>query len=441
MSELTQLANRLIPVPDNKEALYKENGITEDIATKVLTCFKENNYQLASLAPYIKTASLKDTCRVIWGLVKNNIAYQVDPKGHQWVRTPARLWADGVGDCKSYSVFIASCCYHLGIKCCFRFVSFKQGPPTHVYVVVKNKGREIILDAVMPAFDIEKPYHQKWDYNMTRISQLSGIPANQQISGGLSTMVNQTARRQVLDQAFPGLALLGLYIFIPGYGNTMPNYTHNSVGTPDNLWDRMPQVVKDKARKASDSFWDFGDWANLKVETDVFPRLKKLLTAQLGMDPAQWWRTQLKPAGIGAFSFSNLLNKATNFATTATANSGPQGAAIADAMTKVKTTIGKLFGGSDIKWKRGDPGTWGPDSSDWASLGINPLANIPIQGSTNTGQPLPVTYIPPPVTAPTLTTASIIPTPAATPASPAGKDNTMLYVGGAALLAVLLIKK
>jgi hypothetical protein len=292
----------------------------------------------------------------------------------------------------------------------------------------------------MPAFNQEKPFFKKWDYNMTRISELSGISGNHQINGGLSTLVNQGARRDVLNQAFPGLALLGLYIFIPGYGNTMPNYTHNSVGTPDNLWDRIPQVVKDKARKASDSFWDFGDWANIKVENDVFPRLKQLLTAQLGMDPAQWWRTQLKPAGIGAFNFSNFLNKATNFATTAAASSGPQGALAADAMTKVKSMIGKLFGGSDLQWKRGDPSVWGPDANDWASLGINPIANIPMQGSTTTGQPLPVTYIPP--TVPTIPTTSTIPTYSATqPPPPAENDNTVMYVAGAALVALLVMKK
>jgi hypothetical protein len=132
MSDLRALANQLIPVPDHKEALYKNDGNTGDIATKVLTCFRDNNHQVASLAPYLKAASIKDTCRIVWQLVKNNIAYQVDPRGNQWIRTPARLWADGVGDCKSYSVFIASCCHHLSIKCCFRFVAFKPGPPTHV---------------------------------------------------------------------------------------------------------------------------------------------------------------------------------------------------------------------------------------------------------------------------------------------------------------------
>jgi hypothetical protein len=444
MQSIKQLADQLIPAPENAEALYKADGITKDIASEVLTTFRESNEQMARLAPYLKAGNIKETCQVIWQLVKFNIAYKVDPPGVQWIRTPSRLWADRVGDCKSYSVFIASCCYQLGIKCCFRFVSFNDKlRPTHVYVVVKSRGQEIILDAVMPAFNQQKPYTQKWDYNMTRISRLSGIPGNQQhISGGLSTALNQTGRRTVLDQAFPGLALLGLYIFIPGYGNTMPSYTHNSVGTPDDLWARIPQVVKDKTRKASDSFWDFGDWANIKVENDVFPKLKTLLTAQLGMDPAQWWRIQLKPAGIG--NLTNIFNTAVDTA----ASSIPGGEMAKNILQNIKGVVGKLFGGTDIKWKRGDPGTWGPDPSDWASLGINPLAAIPFGGQTQTGQPLPVTYIPPqqPVQQPVQQPQQPVNTPALpannTPPPPDDqKDNTMLYVGIAAVAAFVLLKK
>jgi hypothetical protein len=434
MSDLRQLANRFIPGPQNKEALYKDDGNTADIATKVLACFKENNYQLASLAPYLKAATLPDTCRVIWGLVKNNIAYRVDPRGHQWVRTPARLWADGVGDCKSYSVFIASCCYHLGIKCCFRFVSFKEeSPPTHVYVVVLYKGREIIIDAVMPAFDKEKPFIQKWDYNMTRISELSGIPGNQQISGGLSTLVNQGARRKVLSEALPGLSMLGMYIFIPGFGNQYAKETRSLLGTPDDLWSRLPSVIKDKTRKAADSFWNFGDWANIKVENDVFPALKQNIAAQLGMDPAQWWRMQLKQAGIG--NLSNILNSASDFAGKVT-SAIPGGSAITNVLSGVKSTIGKLFGGSDIKWKEGDPSTWAADPSDWASLGINPLAAIPV--TPGAGQPnLPVTYIPAPQ--PVNYAQQTQPAPYS-PTPPVEKDNTMLYVGLAAV-ALFALKK
>jgi hypothetical protein len=443
MSELRALASRLLPAPDGNEALYKDDGNTADIATKVMACFRDYNHQVANLAPYLKAASLVDTCRTLWQLVKNNIAYVVDPKGKQWIRTPARLFSDAQGDCKSYSVFIASCCYHLGIKGCFRFVSFKNGPPTHVYVVVKNKGREIILDAVMPAFNQQKPYHQKWDYNMTRISTLSGINNQQQIAGGLSTALNKGARRDTLNKAFPGLALLGLYIFIPGYGNTMPAYTHNSVGTPDNLFDRVPQVVKDKARSASDSFWDFGDWADLKVENEVFPKLKQLLTAQLGIDPHEWWRRQLRPAGIGSIGFA--------WATALTAvNTGSQavaaGGQVSNILSNIKSTVGNFFGGSDIKWKRGDPSVWGPAVSDWASLGINPLAQIPVQGTTSTGQPLPVTYVPPatpvPPYTPTVPTVPTIPNnSSAWPSGGTPNDNTMLYVAGAALLALVAFKK
>lgn len=447
--ELKSIADRLIPAPDNFEALYKDDGNTGDIITQVLNSYANNKEQLSSLSPYLRTSNLKDTCRVIWQLVKHNIAYVIDPPGRQWIRTPARLWADKQGDCKSYSVFIASCLYNLGIKGCFRFVSFKEGPPTHVYVVVKHSGREIILDAVMPAFNQQKPFLKKWDYNMTRISQLSGIPKQQQISGGLSTTLNQGKRREVLNQALPGLAMLAIYQFIPpgrndGWAKNLPNL----IATPDDLLSSVPAVVKQKRQTSFDSFWDFGDWANIKVESEVFPKLKELLTAQLGMDPTQWWRNVLSGRPAGNMAGVGFVDPATIAATLKT---------VGDVFKGIKNTLGGLFGGSDIKWKRGDPSQWGADPSDWQGYAINPLIYIPT--ASPAGQaPLPVTYIPP--TQPTVQLPYTPPPPQTSnqfqlynpdgtpkidlndlPPLPERTDNTMLYVAGGALLLLLVMKK
>lgn len=461
MQQLKAIADHLIPPPDYNEALYKD-GNTADIITQVLTSYRNRKEQLSRLAPYIQAANLVDTCRVIWQLVKHNIAYVVDPPGRQWVRTPARLWADKQGDCKSYSVFIASCLYNLGIKGCFRFVTFDYlkdregnyitdksgnriiGPPTHVYVVVKIAGREIIIDAVMPAFNQEKPFLKKWDYNMTRISELSGIPGQpQQISGGLSTALNKGKRREVLNHALPGLAMAGMYIFIPGFGNTYAKEVKPMLATPDDLWSSLPAVVKEKTRKAADSFWDFGDWADIKVENEVFPKLKQIISAQLGMDPAQWWRNALAArtgniTGIGAFDPATIMAVAQK--------AGKVLETIGKVFSGIKSALGGLFGGSDIKWNRGDPSTWAPDVSDWNGYAVNPLMFIPTAASV--GEPaLPVTYIPPATTIPqptyrpnqpTTTQPTGTPTPYTPPAEM--KDNTMLYVGGA-LLLLLVMKK
>jgi hypothetical protein len=120
----------------------------------------------------------------VWAAVKDNINYKIDPPGVQWIRTPARLWADKEGDCKSFSVFIGSCLHQLGIPFTFRFVSFDDtnATPTHVYVVVPVKGgKEIYLDAVLPQFNVQKPFTYKQDFKMpTAIARLSGVSATYQ---------------------------------------------------------------------------------------------------------------------------------------------------------------------------------------------------------------------------------------------------------------------
>ncbi|RYE02262.1 MAG: hypothetical protein EOP50_00515 [Sphingobacteriales bacterium] len=171
------IANATIPRPDGRSVENYADGNTRDIMEQVLKVYRTSSHQLRAFAPSLRGTSMLQTCSNVWGFVKKNIRYKLDPEGVQWVKTPARTWSDKECDCKSYSVFLASCLEALGIKGAFRFVSYDKDPtPTHVYVVVLNQGKEIILDCVLGSFNQEAPYTHKQDYNMSRISTLSGIP-------------------------------------------------------------------------------------------------------------------------------------------------------------------------------------------------------------------------------------------------------------------------
>lgn len=174
--DLKKIADSTIPKADKQSSFYKD-GNTGDIMHEVLEVYKATAHQLKAFAPHLNAGDVYNTCSMIWHFVKANIRYKIDPPGVQWVKTPARTWADKVCDCKSYSIFILAILKHLGIKGAFRFVSFSAADPqpTHVYVVVKHRGKEIILDCVLGSFDEEKPYTHKHDYNMSNIYRLSGI--------------------------------------------------------------------------------------------------------------------------------------------------------------------------------------------------------------------------------------------------------------------------
>ena len=169
------------PMPQDDHIRYPD-GLTKDIIETVLFADKKAAVYTADFAKSLQKKTLIETCRNIWQFVKTQIPYKLDPQGHQWVKSPGRLWQDKAGDCKSFSVFTASCLKNLGIPYGYRFASYsKTDPaPTHVYVYVPaGKGRrEIILDSVWTGpFNTQKEYTYKQDKLMTRIAYLGTIGA------------------------------------------------------------------------------------------------------------------------------------------------------------------------------------------------------------------------------------------------------------------------
>lgn len=136
-------------VADGKNT-YMMAGVNGDIVECWQECydrFKNQPADLArQLAPY---GSVDDRCQAIFGYMVDNTRYLLDPEGEQLIKSPARFIKDGYGDCKSYTMFIASCLHCLGIRCKVRFVNFDgSNQYTHVYpVAIDERGREIPMDA------------------------------------------------------------------------------------------------------------------------------------------------------------------------------------------------------------------------------------------------------------------------------------------------------
>ncbi|MBA7514356.1 hypothetical protein ES705_06384 [subsurface metagenome] len=174
---LSQIAARCIPAPAKNKVLLHDDGTTKDIVKVILVTAPRGLGDTREFAKYIRGNNNMDTCRRLWDFLKDNIEYKKDPIGEQYIQTPAYTWARKIGDCKSYSIFISSVLKNLGIYHYFRFVSFKSpgNTFTHVYVVVPDKGRQIIMDVVMPEFNTEKKFNHKQDYKMSKIYQMSGI--------------------------------------------------------------------------------------------------------------------------------------------------------------------------------------------------------------------------------------------------------------------------
>ncbi len=166
------------PKKEDDQIRYPD-GLTVDIIETVLYADTKAAWYTQLFAPTLRKKTLLETCKNIWQFVKTQIPYRLDPEGHQWIKSPGRLWQDKAGDCKSFSLFTGSCLRNLGIPYGYRFASYSSisQQPTHVYVYVPLAGGgEIILDSVWTGpFNTQKAYTFKQDKLMSRIAYLGGV--------------------------------------------------------------------------------------------------------------------------------------------------------------------------------------------------------------------------------------------------------------------------
>lgn len=159
------------------KVLVSASGNTDDIIEAILDAVGEVRGQTRDFSRQFSPdrAGMRD----LWNWVKANIKYKEDPLGVQWIKEPARLWHDRVGDCKSYTLFIVSVLENLGLGYHIKFVNTeKRGSRivNHVYpVAVMGDGEEVTIDAVHKKFDDEHPFFYSKIYNMADIYRLSGI--------------------------------------------------------------------------------------------------------------------------------------------------------------------------------------------------------------------------------------------------------------------------
>lgn len=143
------------------------------VVSTVIACYRRWRGQPRRIVAELEGCPADTQCRSIFAYLVRHVRYVVDRPGYQFVKSPARLLADGTGDCKSFTLFIASCLHCLGIRHTIRFVNFDGGRQyTHVYpVAYDEEGREIVLDAVetgadgQPIYNYARPYAACREFN------------------------------------------------------------------------------------------------------------------------------------------------------------------------------------------------------------------------------------------------------------------------------------
>lgn len=164
-----------IKTADGVYHMIASSGGTKDIINGIMTADKDNAAYVAEFVKTIPGENLEDVCANLWKFLKENIPYQEDPDGFQFIQSPGWLYKNRStgtggtgkgGDCKSYSNFISGCLKCLGIKHFYRFISEDANDELHhVYICVPTGiGSEyIVMDAVLDEFDKEVNYVKKED--------------------------------------------------------------------------------------------------------------------------------------------------------------------------------------------------------------------------------------------------------------------------------------
>lgn len=150
---------------------YLKFGNNRDVVFYVKKYYEQWREQPQEIVQNLDGMSRMEQCRYIFDYLLEHVQYVVDEPGSQLIKSPARLIADGTGDCKSMTIFIASCLHCLGIPHTIRFVNFDGGTQyTHVYpIAFGDDGDLIILDAVerdakqQPIFNYARPFAKNKD--------------------------------------------------------------------------------------------------------------------------------------------------------------------------------------------------------------------------------------------------------------------------------------
>ncbi|MEM9527565.1 MAG: hypothetical protein AAGA31_13205 [Bacteroidota bacterium] len=201
--DLTAVAETHIPPPRNRRTIRKRRYRTGDIIDLVQEVIRTHRKDTAEFARMFTRD--KAGLRQLFDFVDDNFTYVEDTPGAQLVQTPAYLWREKQGDCKSFTVFISSVLQNLGVPHYIRYVGYGTHQYRHVYPVALLNGRETPLDVVCKKqengrFGAEKSYTVKKDFRVEGLYKLGNSRPDiasideAAIIGQLQTTLDQVTR-------------------------------------------------------------------------------------------------------------------------------------------------------------------------------------------------------------------------------------------------------
>jgi len=167
----------LVPKPKNIRTRIKADDCDPERDTVPLMkkMISETAKAMKPLGDALKGKSVEETVRNFYDFVFKHIQYVEDPQKTELVRDPQVTIYDGKGDCDCFTVLIGSLISGQKIPVSLRIAAYQnKGEWGHVYIMVPDKGKEIIADPVVHEFNYEAPAVDKKDFKMELV-RLSGL--------------------------------------------------------------------------------------------------------------------------------------------------------------------------------------------------------------------------------------------------------------------------
>lgn len=149
---------------------------------------------------------INQTAGGLWDFCKYDLRYTAESDTEQTVRSPAAILQPNAQiDCKHYSLFIGGVLDAIkqnendNWNWCYRFASYDSSKTIeHVFIVVKNKNKEIWVDPVLSSFNQHKQPSYYIDETPMPIYSISGVPGSGDSSAS-EKMVTVGSKRAEID--------------------------------------------------------------------------------------------------------------------------------------------------------------------------------------------------------------------------------------------------
>jgi hypothetical protein len=162
----------IVPLPTYTDLRISDNQSVFDIVKQVKLAIKKGHKQAKHIYSELKKQSNSDIDLIYntWKLAKSKITYQKEPIEKQTAKEFARIWHEPYGDCKHFTIFIASILYNdpkIKDKIRLRIINHNGKSYTHIYpIILTGNSNYITADGTASNFNKEAKYLKKIDFKI-----------------------------------------------------------------------------------------------------------------------------------------------------------------------------------------------------------------------------------------------------------------------------------